>query len=83
MEVHLAIPPQDLLTVLDVPKSKGAGAATSSTVLTTPVPVAASTPRVTRATSKKGIYSHLFSFTFFIILSVLSLVLSFLRRVSL
>ncbi|XP_028105937.1 histone H3.v1-like, partial [Camellia sinensis] len=54
MEVHLAIPPQDLLKVLDVPKPKGAGAATSSTVLTTSVPVFASIPRVTQATSKKG-----------------------------
>ena len=81
MEVHLAIPPQDLLTVFEVPKPKGAGAATSSTVLTTPVPVSASTPRVTRATSKKGIYSHLFSFTFFIMLSVLSLVLPFVKEV--
>ncbi|XP_028058134.1 probable disease resistance protein At1g12290 [Camellia sinensis] len=54
MEVHLAIPPQDLLTVLDVPKPKGAGAATSSTILTISIPVSASIPRVTRATSKKG-----------------------------
>ncbi|XP_028098862.1 mucin-5AC-like [Camellia sinensis] len=65
MEVYLAIAPQGLLMVLDVPQSKpkGAGVATSSTALTTSVPVPATTqstpaastpPRVTRAASKKA-----------------------------
>ena len=76
MEVYLAIAPQDLLMVLDVPQSKpkGAGVATSFIVLTTSVPVPATTqstfaastlPRVTRAASKKGIYPCFFSFLSF------------------
>ncbi|XP_028075615.1 uncharacterized protein LOC114277862 [Camellia sinensis] len=63
MEVYLAIPPQDLLMVLDVPKPKGAGIVTSSTALTTQIPVLATpqsaptapTPsRITPASSRKA-----------------------------
>ncbi|XP_028102537.1 mucin-2-like [Camellia sinensis] len=66
MEVHLAIPPQDLLVGLDLPsqaKPKGIGLITSSITpaIPTPTPVATKTtpaaslppPRVTRAVSKR------------------------------
>ncbi|KAF5931547.1 hypothetical protein HYC85_027718 [Camellia sinensis] len=56
MEVYLAISPQNLLEVLDVPKPKGAEITTSSIVpSTTQFIPATSTPlRVTRAVSKKS-----------------------------
>ncbi|XP_028112421.1 chitinase-like protein PB1E7.04c [Camellia sinensis] len=64
MEVHLAIPPQDLLMVLDASqaKPKRTGAVICSTTHVTPalapattksVPAASPPPRVTRAASKK------------------------------
>ena len=68
----MAIPPQDLLMVLDVPqaKSKGTGVVTFSTVYATPAltpattksaPAASLLPRVIRAALKKSMH-RFFSF---------------------
>lgn len=92
MEVYLAITPQDLLMAQDVPQSKpkGAGVVTSSTALTTSIPVpttiqstpvASTPPRVTRATLKKSIYPCFFSFCLFIMLFSLIFSSSFVKVV--
>ena len=71
MVIYLAISPQNLLTVLDVAKPKGAGIVAAFPVsvaahaTTQSVPAASIPPRVTRASSKKGIYPCLFSFCLF------------------
>ena len=66
MEVYLAISPQNLLKVLDVPKPKGTGTVTSFTVPlpTQSIPAASTLLKVTRAASKKGIYLCFLSFDF-------------------